>query len=457
MLERIVADSFRDPDGFCYFENGVLFRKVNFSYKEDYDALLGSGLYKALVERKLLIPHEEIDSSEVKSGIVYRVIKPEAVPFISYPFEWCFSQLKQAALTTLEIQKSALSFNMSLKDSSAYNIQFKGVNPVFIDTLSFERYKEGLPWFAYKQFCQHFLAPLALMRFVDTRLNQLSRIYIDGIPLDLTSSLLPFQSFLKLSLLSHIHLHAKSQMYFADKDIKKINRKLSHIGLLALLDNLESFVKKLKLKIPKVKWLDYYSDNNYSSAAFNNKKQIVVEYLDKINPGVIWDFGANTGLFSQIAAEKAKLVVSFDADHDVVEKNYFDCLLRKEEKIIPLVMDLTNPSPSIGWQNRERMSLFERGGADAVLALALVHHLAISNNLPFSLIADFFRTVCRFLIIEFVPKDDSQVKRLLASREDIFSNYTQEAFENEFERYFIIEESIRIKDSKRVLYLMKKK
>lgn len=196
--------SFRDPSGFIFFENGSLYRQVNIVYRENYDQLINSGLYETLVRLGLMVSHEEVDLHYARTNSAYRILKPALIPFISYPYEWCFSQLKDAALTTLEIQKKALDFGMSLKDASAYNIQFLDGKPVFIDTLSFEKYEEGQPWVAYRQFCQHFLAPLALMCFSDVRLNQLLRIYPDGIPLDLASCLLPLRTFLKFSLLSHI-------------------------------------------------------------------------------------------------------------------------------------------------------------------------------------------------------------------------------------------------------------
>ena len=189
-----IAGSFRDPSGFLFHLNGLIYRQINIEYKKNYIHLMKSGLYEALMDTKLLIPHEEVNIGSLASDNAYKIIKPEQVLFISYPYEWCFSQLKDAALTTLKIQKKSLNFGMSLKDCSAYNIQFRKGKPILIDTLSFEEYREGKPWIAYRQFCQHFLAPLALMSYKDIRLNQLLRIYIDGIPLDLAIHLLPFRT-----------------------------------------------------------------------------------------------------------------------------------------------------------------------------------------------------------------------------------------------------------------------
>jgi len=457
MPDRVLPSSFRDPSGFLFLRDGFIYRQVNPIYRENYDYLLSSGLYKTLVDAELLIPHREVDIEKAGSDKVYKTIKPELIPFISYPYEWCFSQLKDAALTTLKIEKKSLDFGISLKDCSAYNIQFRKGRPVFIDTLSFEKYQEGKPWVAYRQFCQHFLAPLALMSYKDIRLNQLFRVFIDGPPLDLTSPLLPFRTRFKFSLLSHIHLHARSQKHFADKPIEPSRHKMSRLAFLGLVDNLESAIKRLTWTPKGTEWADYYRCINYSSTALDHKKQIVAESLDKTNAKSVWDLGANVGTFSRIASDKGMQTISFDLDPAAVEKNYLECVERNETNILPLLLDLTNPSPGIGWQNQERTSLLERGPAETVLALALIHHLAISNNLSFGKIANFLSRICSSLIMEFVPKNDSQVQRLLLTREDIFPDYTQENFESEFKNFFKIQSSVKIKESQRTLYLMERK
>ncbi len=455
-INMVLPSSFRDPSGFLFSRDNCLYRQINTFYKENYDLLIGSGLYDALVGAGLLIPHEEADISLAYSADAYKVIKPDPVPFISYPYEWCFSQLKDAALTTLRIQKKALDFGMSLKDCSAYNVQFRGGKPVLIDTLSFEKYCEGRPWVAYRQFCQHFLAPLALMSFKDIRLNQFFRIYLDGVPLDLASSLLPFATRFKFSLLSHIHLHAKSQKHYAQKSVNTGGR-MSRLAFLGLVDNLSSAVMKMKWQPEGTEWADYYEDSNYTSESFPHKKQIVGEFLDEIKPKNVWDLGANTGVFSRLAAARGIRTISFDIDPAAVEKNYRECAIHDDANILPLLLDLTNPSPAIGWMNQERMSLLERGPVDTAVALALIHHLAISNNLPLAKIAGFVHEISPWLIIEFVPKSDSQTRRLLSTREDIFPGYTQEGFEDCFKRSFTIVRAVKIKDSERTLYLMSRK
>ena len=452
-----LSSSFRDPSGFLFLKDGSIYRQINLSYKENYDRLMGSGLYEALINASLLIPHVEINIKAEAAEAAYKIIKPEVVPFISYPYEWCFSQLKHAALLTLHIQKIALGFGMTLKDSSAYNIQFKNGRPLLIDTLSFEKYQKGQPWAAYRQFCQHFLAPLAIMSYKDVRLSQLSRIYMDGVPLDLASLLLPIRTHFKSFLLFHIHLHARFQKHYEDKPVKARNKKLSYFGFLALIDNLELAVKKLKWKPGYSEWIDYYHNTDYTSEAMQFKKKIVTEFLDQIKPKSVFDLGANTGFFSRIASDRDIQTVSFDIDPAVVEKNYLECVENQETNILPLLLDLSNPSPAIGWENEERMSFLERGPADMAFAMALIHHLVISHKVPFKKIASFLNRICNSLVIEFVPKADFQVQRLLIARKDIFQDYTQEVFEQEFGQYFTIQNSVKIKDSERVLYLLKRK
>ena len=453
-MRKVNPASFRDPSGFVFTSDGVLYRQVQSSYQEHYEFLIQSGLYDSLVASKLLLAHEETSLAAAMHDSAYRVLKPEVIPFLSYPYEWSFSQLKDAALVTLEIQKLALQKGMILKDASAFNIQFLHGRPVMIDTLSFERYKEGEPWIAYRQFCQHFLTPLALMASTDVRLNQLFRIYIDGIPLDLAAKLLPFRSRLKPSLLTHIHLHAKSQKRYASKVVIKNRYKISAFQMRALIDSLESAVIQLRWQPEGTEWGAYYESTNYTESSFEHKRDAVKNYLKRTDAKIMWDLGANTGVFSRLGSEQGIYTIAFDIDPAAVEKNYREVRRKGESNLLPLLLDLTNPSPGIGYENKERMSLEERGPADTILALALVHHLAVSNNVPIGKIAEYFSRLCRWLIIEFVPKSDSQVQRLLATREDIFPSYTKEAFEMEFSRNFVINDSIGISGSERTLYLM---
>lgn len=435
----MINSSFRDPGGYIFEKEGVIYRKISDTYKDTLTGIVECGLYQNLVDNSLMIPFKIINED---------TIMPEQLAFVSYPYEWCFSQLKAASLVTLEVAKRALDYSKVLKDASAYNIQFHQGKPMLIDHLSFETYQEGEPWIAYKQFCEHFLAPLALMSYKDVRLSQLLRIHVDGIPLNLTSSLLPFRANLNFYLLLHIKAHSKSQKHYEDKTLKK--KHISYIRFLSILDSLGSCIRSLAWK-PKGTWIDYYSGGG---EYIQHKKELVEAFLQEARPKVVWDLGANTGLFSDIAGKQGIQVISFDSDPACVEENY---LKGKRPNVLPLLLDLTNPSPGVGWRNKERASLMERCNADTVLALALVHHLAISNNLPLRMIAEFFGHICKNLIIEFIPKNDPKVQKLLLTREDIFPDYTKEAFEEDLNKVFSIKGSEEIEGSDRTLYLMEKK
>jgi hypothetical protein len=455
----IQSASFRDPSGFIFERGGTLYRQVQREYGPEYDRLVDSGLYRLLTDARLLIPHDEAPLSEAALPGAHRVLRPERIPFISFPYEWCFSQLKDAALTTLRIQKEALNHGMSLKDASAYNIQFRAGRPILIDTLSFESYEIGTPWKAYRQFCQHFLAPLALMSHTDIRLGGLLRLHIDGIPLDLAGRLLPLRTRLNPGLVAHVHLHGAAQKRYADKPQQpsRSTASMSRTGLLGLLDSLETTVRKLKWVPFGTEWANYYDDTNYSDRAMEGKRCLVAEMLESIEPlpKSVWDLGANTGVFSRIPSDTGAQTVAWDIDPAAVEKNYLECRARGETRILPLLQDLTNPSPDLGWAERERESLSQRGPADAVLALALIHHLAIGNNVPLPLVGQYLRKLGRWAIVEFVPKSDSQVLRLLSSREDIFPTYTREGFEAAFAPFFETCRIADVPDSERTLFLLR--
>lgn len=459
MTEARVSSSFRDPGGFLFTRSGVLYRQVNQSCAKAYDKFISSGLYEELTRLGWLVAHKEVDVKADDEALVYRILQPDLVPFISYPYEWSFSQLKDAALLTLEINKLALSKGMILKDASAFNIQFVDGKPILIDTLSFDVYRKGSAWDGYRQFCQHFLAPLALASLVDVRFMQLSKNYIDGIPLDLASRLLPVKTRFGLSGLNvHIHLHARVQRQYADKQTTQNTASLlTKEALLNMLKGLSQTVEKLTWQPRGTEWGDYYSATNYSDDSLRLKGEVVGSFIDKAKPSKVWDLGANNGLFSREAAKRGIFTVASDIDPAAVEKNYLTIKAHNEKNLMPLVMDLTNPSPAIGWANKERDAFNARGPVDMLLALALIHHLAISNNLPLDSIADYFASIANWAVVEFVPKSDSQVKRLLATRKDIFDQYTEEGFEAAFTRVFKIAEKQPLSGSERTLYLLKKK
>ena len=456
MKERDGA-SFRDPDGYVYYKEGTLFRQVNFSYKENYDLFMDSGLCAGLLSEGILVRHE-VAATEPGA---YKTLKPEKIPFISYPYEWSFHQLKDAALLTLKIQKACLEKGMSLKDASAYNVQFKNGVPVFIDILSFEKYPEGEPWAAYGQFCRHFIAPLCLAAKKDQRLFTLLKEHIDGLPLDLVSGLLPWRTVFNPGLLLHIHLHAMSVGRFGGKSIKQVRRgRIDKFGMLGIIESLRAAVEGLKAGRTKGHWSGYYDDTNYSGEAFAEKKRMVGKYLGEIPvKGSLWDLGANTGEFSRIASEQGFTVLSFDLDPGATGMNYdYNKKYTGKYNVLPLVMDLFNPSPALGWAEKERKSLMQRGPCDCVMALALIHHLALANNLPLDDIAEFFSGITRGpLLVEFVPPDDSRARPMVENNPVLLETYNEAGFEAAFGKRFIVEAKDPIKGSLRTLYRMTKK
>jgi hypothetical protein len=455
--ERI-GGSFRDPSGFVFTRGTTLYRQVNACYGATFDAVAAAGLFNCLWEQGLLVRHEPADPALASDpSRASRVIQPQRVPFVSFPYEWSFGMYQAAALATLEIESLALSRGFTLKDASAYNIQFVDGRPIFIDTLSFERYQEGRPWAAYRQFCQHFLAPLALMARVDIRLGMLMKSCIDGIPLDLAARLLRGRARWNPGLLMHIHLHARSQQRHA-ADAARDPAPAPAVGALQLrgiLESLRNTIGKLAWQPAGTEWADYYTFTNYSDAAFAAKRAAVEELIAKAAPAQVWDLGANNGAFTRLASRRGIPAVAFDLDPAAVEKNYRMIRHDRERNLLPLVMDLANPSPALGWAGEERESLRQRGPVDLILALALIHHLAIGNNVPLEQIADYLASLCRHLVIEFVPKADSQVARLLATRPDIFADYTPAGFERAFARRFEILDRRPVAESSRILFLMR--
>jgi hypothetical protein len=451
-----LGSSFRDPSGFVFTRSGVVYRQVNRAFQNEFEAVAGSGLYDELAGHGLMVRHESVSLDLAASPEATAVLRPEPVHFISYPYEWSFGQLRDAALLTLELQERALSRGMTLRDASAYNVQFEAGRPVFIDTLSFEPRKEGAPWSAYRQFCEHFLVPLALMSKVDVDLGHLLRTNIDGIPLELGNTLLGGRVWRSLGLLFHVRLHAMAQRRYKDRapSTGTTQRTVTSQTVLGLVRSLRGLVHGMHWNPGGTEWADYTTDNNYSAEAAQAKQALVTGMLRTRTPTTVWDLGANTGDYSRAARTVAPRVVSFDIDPAAVERNYRRVRADGETGILPLRMDLTNPSPALGWAHRERQSLEQRGPADALLALALVHHLAIGHNLPLERIAAYFARIGRSLVIEFVPKSDSQVQRMLRSRPDIFPAYTREGFEAAFQRSFRIESVEPVSGSERLLYLM---
>ena len=453
--------SFRDPSGFIFRRDKVLYRQVQRSAAADWEAFHSSGLYERLVGDRLVVEHEDVALELAAAPDAVAVVRPRPIAFISYPYEWAFSQLKEAALLTLELQSRALDAGMRLKDASAYNIQFEAGRPILIDSLSFEGAAPTEPWPAYRQFCEHFLAPLALMANRDVRCGLMLREFIDGIPLDLAARLLPGRTRLNLGLSAHIHLHAGAQRRAAKapppaEGSERPERRISETGQRALLDSLRRTVEGLRYD-PTSQWVDYATTTSYSEEGTVSKGEIVRAMLADVGGATAWDLGANVGVYSAMAAEAGYRAIAFDQDAASVEAHWRRVRGDGNPAILPLVLDLANPSPSIGWALEERSSFLERGEPDVIVALALVHHLAIGNNVPLSAVARLFARMAPNAIVEFVPKEDPMTRRLLAARPDIFAEYTIDGFRDAFASTFRTVRESQVADSPRTMFLLQRR
>ena len=408
--------------------------------------------------------HEEVSSDLAADSSAYRVIRPDQLEVISYPYEWSFSQLKDAALLTLDAQALALQNGMTLRDASAYNIQFHRGRPVLIDSLSFERAVPDQPWVAYRQFCEHFLAPLALMSRVDVRLGLMLRDNLEGVPLDLAARLLPGRTRFSFGLGPHVHLHARAQRQHAD-DGTAANEgtegenegSMSAKKLTTLIESLRNTVDGLRWQPEGTEWADYADNTSYDDDATRAKAAAVGTALADAGGSRAWDLGANTGRYSRIATEQGYRVVALDIDPAAVERGYRAVRSEGRDDILPLLADLTDPSPALGWGSAERKGLIERIDTDAILALALVHHLAISSNVPLPMIATLFAGMAPHAVVEFVPKEDVMVRKLLASRRDVFPDYTIEGFRAAFADRFDTVTETPIEGSPRTLFHFRRK
>ena len=452
--------SFRDPSGFIFWQDGQPYRQIQRSFAAEWDAFEASPLKTKLVAQARLIPYEPAPLELAQGPDAHAVIRPERIEFISHPFEWTFGELRDAALLTLDAQLEALAAGWQLKDASAYNVQFRDARPILIDSLSFEPHEDGTPWVAYRQFCEHFLAPLALIAKRDVRLASLLRADPDGVPLDLARKLLPWRTRLDFGLLSHLHLHARAQRRYAgieDEGQAARGARISRSRLDGLIRNLRGTVAKLRWEPAGTEWSDYADHTSYGDTATAAKARLVDAFVRVAEGSRLWDLGANTGRYSRIAADAGKRVLAFDIDPAAAERNYRGIRSEGRSDILPLILDVANPSPGIGWASRERRSLMERADPDIVLALALVHHLAISRNVPLPMVLGLFADLAPAAVVEFVPKEDPMVRHLLASRRDVFPDYTLDGFRTAARERFEIAEEQPIEDSLRVLFLLRRR
>ena len=444
--------SYRDPSGFVFYKDDVLYRQVNVFYKDEFRALLNSGLYSHLIKQEQLIDSAIIEENFTGSPYWFCTLKPEPLSFVSYPYEWCFAMLKDAAMLTLDILEEALQKGMILKDATPYNVQLHNGKMIFIDTLSFERYDPTKPWIAYKQFCESFLLPLALMHYSQVPLQTLFFAYPEGIPLTVGKKLLPWKS--KWNMNTYLHLHLNAAVINKKSDNKTADQPpFSAKKLANIIRSLKEAVSSYKFENTGI-WSGYYAEATQREDYVTQKQHIIAQWLTNLPPiGSAIDVGANEGLFSELLASRGIPTIAADFDHYSISRLYEKT---KQEGLLitPLVIDFANPSPAMGVNNTERSSFLDRVNTDLVLALAVVHHLAIGKNIPFHSIAELFRKLGGILIVEFIPKEDEKIQYMLQQKKDVYVDYNEEGFRQAFALHYRIADDLLIGQSGRKLFLM---
>lgn len=450
--------SFKDPSGFIFVARETIYRQVNQTYAAAYDKLMNSGLYQQLVNRKQLISHTEVTDNLTQSAQWYKTLQPAVVPFISYPYEWSFDQLRDAALLTLRILRAALDHGMILKDATPFNVQFIEGRPVFIDTLSFDIYDPSKPWVAYRQFCQCFLFPLYLEHYLKKDVQKILSTYIEGIPVDVTARLLPWKSNLSLGVWLHVYLQNTVQRNRKEAGGNTNTVQFQKKKLLDLVSHLEGILQRFpEERAHKTTWNNYYEGTILSQDYLRAKEAICLDFCKELSLQTALDLGANDGYFSKLLAARGIQVIATDIDGQCINRLYQEVKKKNIPNLLPLLLDISNPSPAVGFHNRERTSFHERLQTDLVIALALVHHLVIGKNIPLHRLAAYFNDIAPLLVIEFVPQEDEKVQQMLASRPDIFSDYTASHFEEAFLPYFDIQRKEVVPHTPRIMYRMKRK
>jgi hypothetical protein len=442
---------FITPDG--------VFRVLSPAGLEEWHALAESKLWRELQEEGRVVATEPVELDALPDLLAREaacVLRHERVPFVSYPYEWPYSMLKDAALLQLDICRRAIRVDLALKDASPYNVQWRGARPVFIDVGSFERLHPAEPWAGYRQFCMLFLYPLMLQAYKDLSFHAALRGSIDGIAPHDARAVLAGERFRK-GVLSNVLLHARLESRYAGVQGREVRREMRRAGfskelLAANFAKLEKLVRRLEWKAGETAWTGYGEDNTYDDAAAAAKAEFVRQAVRRRRSRLTWDVGCNDGRYARIAAESADLVVAFDADHATVDGLYRRLREEGREDILPLVMSVTDPSPNLGWRGRERASLERRGTPELALCLAVVHHVCITGNVPVREFLDWLRSLDTALVIEFPDRTDPMVQRLLGGkREGSNPDYEKPVFERALEERFAIDRSAPVSET-RTLY-----
>lgn len=452
MTRRTVTDygSFRDPAGSVFSAGGKIFRSVFPPGISDFENAREKEVFRKLIDADLLIDHQEVRIPKgAPEGTVYCLEHP-VLPFVSYPWEWPFSLFKDAALLQLDIMEMLIPQGFWLRDASAFNVQYDGSGLKLIDTLSIGKRVPDSPWMAYGQFCSHFLAPLVMAAYGDIRHLGLWRNFIDGFPLDLAASTLSWKNRFRPGLFMHLVLHARFQKN-AQRQEKLIrgpsskNPKATDTGLLGLIRSLRRTISHIPFPNISGMWREYETFRIYNAQEMQAKTDFLIRVMHRIQPKTVWDLGANIGEFSQIAGSRGAFVVAIEQDPVCTEMIYQSNKRQTvQNRILPLTMDLANPSPGLGWSGCERLSLQERGPVDLVFALALIHHLVLSAYVPLHRIARWFSEIANSVVVEFVPPEDPMVLQLLSNRHTGHLPYDSMVFRDAFDSFFELIDETRL-------------
>jgi hypothetical protein len=446
--------SYRDPSGFIYKHEGIYYRFVSDQYKEHYEHAKKQNLFDVAKQKNLLLPFEEIDENHNHHKKPYKTLLPDQIVFENYPWEWCFDQYKDAAIMTLKLCKLSLENGMILKDATPLNIRLIKGKMKWIDHLSFEIYKDGDAWVAYRQFCEMFLNPLLIATYCGIEAHRILLAYPGGISADTTASLLPFKCRFRLHIQLHVYLQKKVQQEVSSKN--EIRHSISKEKILRILESLYSCIQSLGLPNTRKIWSNYYEETILSQEYLSSKKNIVSAYLSDTKYQSVLDAGCNDGAMTLLCNKNAD-VIAADNDSICINQLYYFIKKNNLENIYPVVLDLTFPTGGMGWSNDEYPPFLKRIEFDLILALALIHHLCIGKNIPLTKVASLFAGCGKHLLIEFVPKEDPKVQDMLLNREDIFNDYSISGFEYTFSQFFTIIEKTPINNSQRTLYKMVRK
>lgn len=454
------AGSYRDPGGFIFTLDGRIFRAIHPRYHDDWNYFRSLPLFEELQRQGRLIPTRPAKPDPRFPPRVAEmnavVLEHDRVPFVSYPYEWSFSMLKQGAGLHLDLIEQCLPHGVILKDASAFNVQFIGSRPVFIDVLSFERLRPGEPWAGYNQFCKMFLYPLMLEAYKGVPFQSWLRSELEGFDPQQFARLMSARDLLRPGVFTHVWLHAWLQKRMAASRTS-VRREIRSAGLSrqAILNNVGGLRRLLEVLEPPRRvstWSEYAETHSYSPDALRQKEEFVRRAVARSRPRLVWDLGSNVGQFSRVAADEGGCVVAMDADSASIDRLYCELRSQGNERVLPLVMNLTNLSPDQGWEGAERRSLVARGAPDLTLCLALLHHVVISANVPVEAFIAWLAGPRSAVVIEFVGKEDSQTQRLLLNKDDTYDDYTRPFCENCLKKFFDLQETLPLPGGTRTLY-----